>query len=63
MSQDDGWPYLSETLLNEIEPNGGRSHIERLRKRDPAVSGRSAILAALWRNAIRGWSEGQSRGL
>jgi FMN-dependent oxidoreductase (nitrilotriacetate monooxygenase family) len=35
VSQDDGRPYPPETLLRDIETNGGRSHIEWLRKRDP----------------------------
>lgn len=35
VSQDDGRPLPPETLLKDIETNGGRSHIEWLRKRDP----------------------------
>ncbi|MDH2399884.1 NtaA/DmoA family FMN-dependent monooxygenase [Bradyrhizobium sp. SSUT18] len=35
VSQDDGRPYPPETLLRDIETNGGRSHIEWLRKREP----------------------------
>lgn len=35
VSQDDGRPYPPETLLKDIETNGGRSHIEWLRKREP----------------------------
>jgi FMN-dependent oxidoreductase (nitrilotriacetate monooxygenase family) len=35
VSQDDGRPYPPDTLLKDIETNGGRSHIEWLRKREP----------------------------
>ncbi|MGY3581754.1 FMN-dependent oxidoreductase (nitrilotriacetate monooxygenase family) [Bradyrhizobium sp. USDA 4341] len=36
VSQHDGRPYPPETLLKDIETNGGRSHIEWLRKREPS---------------------------
>ncbi|MFN4927205.1 LLM class flavin-dependent oxidoreductase [Bradyrhizobium sp.] len=35
VSQDDGRPLPPETLLKDIETNGGRTPIEWLRKRDP----------------------------
>ncbi|WP_439495532.1 LLM class flavin-dependent oxidoreductase [Bosea sp. (in: a-proteobacteria)] len=35
VSQDDGRPLPPDTLLKDIETNGGRSHIDWLRKREP----------------------------
>lgn len=35
VSQDDGRPLPPETLLKDIKTNGGRSHIEWLRLREP----------------------------
>lgn len=35
VSQDDGRPLPPDTLLKDVQTNGGRSHIEWLRKREP----------------------------
>jgi long-chain alkane monooxygenase len=50
VSQDDGRPYPPETLLADISTNGGRSHIEWMRK---SVQGREPTVADLGRLTSR----------
>ncbi len=50
VSQDDGRPLPPETLLKDITTNGGRSHIEWLRQREP---GREPTVGDLGRLVAR----------
>lgn len=50
VSQDDGRPYPPETLLADIKTNGGRSHIEWMRKSTP---GREPTVGDLGRLTAR----------
>jgi FMN-dependent oxidoreductase (nitrilotriacetate monooxygenase family) len=50
VSQDDGRPLPPETLLKDVKTNGGRSHIDWLRKREP---GREPTVGDLGRMAAQ----------